>query len=185
MEFEPRNLSGEKSTYGMIVVFKMCYFMRQRGTNKWKKFASIGHLEIFSMSSGERLRKSRGTWKEQERYKRYLRGRTGAHEMNNRGTEDVQQGNMRWTAEVQQRPFTELKIHNTKFFIYMSLNTLYTKSSFNFFFTWTFTFTWTLAIGCAGLWYCMKAISNHNSPRIFIRLNISKETPFLHLHVTY
>ena len=43
------------------------------------------------MSSGERQRKSGGALKEQERYKRYSRGRAGAHERNNRGTEDVQQ----------------------------------------------------------------------------------------------
>ena len=89
--FKPRNLSGEKFTYGMAVVFKKCYFIWLRGTKEGQECASIGHLEIFSMSSGERQRKSRGTLKEQERYKRYSRGRTGVHEMNNRGTEDVQQ----------------------------------------------------------------------------------------------
>ena len=68
-----------------------CYFIRLRGRKKGQGCASIGHLEVFSMSSGERQRKSRGTLKEQEMYKRYLRGRAGAHERNNRGTKDVQQ----------------------------------------------------------------------------------------------
>ena len=54
--------------------------------------ASLGHLEIFPMSSGERQRKSRVTLKEQKRNKRHSRGRAGAHNRNNRGTEDVQQG---------------------------------------------------------------------------------------------
>ena len=51
--------------------------------------ALLWHLEIFSMSSGEGQRKCRRTEKEPERYKRYYRGRTGANERNNRGTEDV------------------------------------------------------------------------------------------------
>ena len=42
-----------------------------------------------------------------------LEGRTGLLERNNRGTEDVQQRYIRWTTEVQQRPYTELRIHNT------------------------------------------------------------------------
>ena len=113
--FEPRNISEEKFTYGMAVVFKTCYIIRLRGTKEGHECASIGYLEIFSMSSSVRQRKSRGILKEQERYKRYLRGRTGAHERNNRGTEDVQQRYMRWTTEVQQRPYTELRIHNTSF----------------------------------------------------------------------
>ena len=75
----------------MAVVFKKCYFKRLRGTKEGQECASIGHLEIFSMSSGERQRKSRGTFKGQWRYKRYLRGGAGAHERNNRGTKDVQQ----------------------------------------------------------------------------------------------
>ena len=62
---KPINLSGEIFTYGMAVVFKK-----------------------FSMSSGERQRKTRVTWKDQKRSKRYLRA--GAHERNNSGTEDVQ-----------------------------------------------------------------------------------------------
>mgnify|MGYP001795530571 CR=1 FL=1 len=53
--------------------------------------ASIEHLEIFSMSSGEGQKKSRGTLKEQERYKRYSRGRAEAHKRNNRWTEDAEQ----------------------------------------------------------------------------------------------
>ena len=75
----------------MTVVFKKCYFKRLRGTKEEQEYASIGHLEIFSMSSGERQRESRGAFKGQERYKRYLRGGAGEHERNNRGTEDVQQ----------------------------------------------------------------------------------------------
>ena len=69
----------------------MCYFIRLRGTKEGQECASIGQLEIFSMPSGERQRKSRGTLKEQERYRRNKRGRAGAHERNNRGTEYVQQ----------------------------------------------------------------------------------------------
>ena len=80
----------------MAVVFKKCYFKRLRGTKEGQECASIGHLEIFSMSSGERLRNSRGTLKEQERNKRYSRGRAGAHERNN-------SGDRRCTAGVQQR----------------------------------------------------------------------------------
>ena len=68
-----------------------CYFIRQRGTKEGQERASIGHLWIISMSPGERQRKSRETYKEKGRYKRYLRGRTGEHERNDRGTEDVQQ----------------------------------------------------------------------------------------------
>mgnify|MGYP001802815175 CR=1 FL=1 len=56
----PRNLYGEKAKYGMVVVFKKCYFIRLRGTKEGQKCASIGHLEIFSSSSGERQKKSRG-----------------------------------------------------------------------------------------------------------------------------
>ena len=83
--------SEEKFNYGMAAVFEKCYFIMLRGTKEGQECASIGHLEIFSMSSGERQRKSRGTLKEQERYKRYSKGRVGAHKRNNRGTEDVQQ----------------------------------------------------------------------------------------------
>ena len=44
------------------------------------------------MSSGERQRKSGGALKEQERYKRYSRGRAGAHERNNRGQKMYSRG---------------------------------------------------------------------------------------------
>ena len=37
------------------------YFIRLRGTKEGQECASIGRLEIFSMSSGERGRKSGGT----------------------------------------------------------------------------------------------------------------------------
>ena len=67
------------------------YFIRLRRRKQGQGCASVGHLEVFSMSSGERPRKSGGTLKEQEMYKRYSRGRGGAHERNNRGTKDVQQ----------------------------------------------------------------------------------------------
>ena len=80
---------------------------------------------IYSISSGDRQRKTRGTLKEQERYKRYLRGRTGEHERNNRGTEDVQQRYKRCATEVQQRLYTELRIHNT---IYSITALLYSNS---------------------------------------------------------
>ena len=69
--FEPQTLPGEKFTYGMVVAFKKCYFIRLRGTKEGQECASIGPLEIFSMSSGERQMKSRGTKKEQQRYKSY------------------------------------------------------------------------------------------------------------------
>ena len=70
------------------------YFIRLRGTKEGQECSSLGHLEIFPMSSGERQRKSRGTQKEQEMYKKGCkRGRKGAHERNNRGTKDVQQRN--------------------------------------------------------------------------------------------
>ena len=75
----------------MAVVYKKFYYIWLRGTKERQECASIGHIEIFSMSLGERQRKSRGTLKEQEGYKRYLRGRAGAHERYIRGTEDVQQ----------------------------------------------------------------------------------------------
>ena len=55
----------------VAVVFKKCDFIWLRGTKKVQERASIGHLEIFSMPSGEGQRKSRGTLNEQERYKRY------------------------------------------------------------------------------------------------------------------
>ena len=87
--------SEEKFTYGMAAVFEKCCFIMLRGTKEGQECASIGHLEIFSMSSGESQRKSRRTLKKQERYKRYLRGRRGAHERHNRGTEDVQQRDKR------------------------------------------------------------------------------------------
>ena len=103
-----------KFTYGMAVVFKKCYPIWLRGSRGGQECASNGHLEIFSMSSGERQRKSWWTLKEQERYKRYSIGRAGVHEMNNRGTEDVQQRFKRWTTEVQLRPYTKLRIHNTE-----------------------------------------------------------------------
>ena len=75
----------------MAAVFEKSYFIMLRGSKEGMECASIGHLAIFFMSSGESQRKSRRTLEEQERYKRYSRGRRGAHEKNNRGTEDVQQ----------------------------------------------------------------------------------------------
>ena len=48
-----------------------CYFMKLRGVKEGQECASIGHLEISPMSSGENPRKSKGTLKEPERYKRY------------------------------------------------------------------------------------------------------------------
>ena len=79
----------------MAVWPNKCYFIRLRGTKEGPESASLELLEIYSISSGDRQRKTRGTLKEQERYKRYLRGRTGEHERDNRGTEDVQQGCIR------------------------------------------------------------------------------------------
>ena len=55
--FEPRSLFGEKFTNGIAVAFKKCYFIRLRGTKEGQECASVGHLEIFSMSSGKRQRK--------------------------------------------------------------------------------------------------------------------------------
>ena len=111
--FEPRNPSGKISLMGLLSHLKKRYFIRLWGTKEGQECASKGHIEIFSMSSGERQRKSRRTLKEQERYKRYSKGRVGAHKRNNRGTEDVQQRYKRWTTEVQQGPYTKLRIHNT------------------------------------------------------------------------
>ena len=71
MEFSTKKPFWGKIIYMVAVVFKKCYFIRLRGTKEGQECASIGHLEIFSMSSGERQRKSRGTLNEQERYKRY------------------------------------------------------------------------------------------------------------------
>ena len=45
----------------MAVWPNKCYFIRLRGTKEEQEWAFIGHLEIFSMSSGDRQRKSRGT----------------------------------------------------------------------------------------------------------------------------
>ena len=67
--FEPKNLVKKNSLTGWL--YKKCYFIRLRGTKEGQERASIGHLEIFSISSGERQRKSRGPQKKQERYKRY------------------------------------------------------------------------------------------------------------------
>ena len=60
--------------------------------------ASIEHLEIFSMTSGEGQKKSRGTLKEQERSKgtqeaeqEHMRGTTRGQKMYSRGTRDEQQ----------------------------------------------------------------------------------------------
>ena len=87
--FTPRNLSGEKFTNGMSVWPKKCDFIRLRGTKEGQECASLGPLEISSMSSGERQRNFERAREVQEVLER--RGRTGAHERNNRGTEDVQQ----------------------------------------------------------------------------------------------
>ena len=89
--FEPRNFSGVKLTYGMAAVFKKRYFLWLRGIKEGQECASLEHLEFSSMSSGERQRKSRGTLKEQDRYKRYSIGRAEAHKRDNRWTEDAQQ----------------------------------------------------------------------------------------------
>ena len=62
--FEPTNVCGEKFIYGMAFVFEKSYFIRLRGTKEGQECSSTGHLEIFSMSSGERQRKKRGTLKE-------------------------------------------------------------------------------------------------------------------------
>ena len=72
-------------------MFEKCYFVILRGTKEGQECASRGHPEIFSISSGESQRKSGSALKKPERYKRYSRGRRGAHERNNRGTKDVQQ----------------------------------------------------------------------------------------------
>ena len=46
-----------------------CYFIRLRGTKEGQESASLAYLEIFSISSDERERKTRGILKEQEMYK--------------------------------------------------------------------------------------------------------------------
>ena len=53
--FAPRNLSG------MAAAVKKCNFISLRGTKEGQECASIGYLETFSMSSGEKQRRSRGT----------------------------------------------------------------------------------------------------------------------------
>ena len=59
--FEPRNLCGEKFTNGLAVACKKFHCIRLRGAKEEQEWATIGHLEIFSISSGESQRKSRGT----------------------------------------------------------------------------------------------------------------------------
>ena len=59
--FEPRNLCVEIFTIGFAVTLKMFYSIRLRGTKEEQGLATIGHLDIFSMFSGERQRKSRET----------------------------------------------------------------------------------------------------------------------------
>ena len=49
-----------KLTSGPAVAFKKFYSIRLRGTKEEHEWVSIGHVEIFSMSSGERQRRSRG-----------------------------------------------------------------------------------------------------------------------------
>ena len=52
--FEPQKFCRKKFTYGLVVAFKKCYFIQLRGIKEGQDCASIGHLEIFSMSPGER-----------------------------------------------------------------------------------------------------------------------------------
>ena len=89
-----RRLFLRKLNQVMAVWLNKCH-IKLRGTKEGQECASIGHLEISAMSSGEKPRKSRGILNEPERYKRYYRSRTGVYERNNRGTEDVQQRYMR------------------------------------------------------------------------------------------
>ena len=41
-------------TNGLAVAFKKCYFIRLVGTKEGQECASLGHLENFSMSLGEK-----------------------------------------------------------------------------------------------------------------------------------
>ena len=60
--FLNQKTSVEKEiTNGLAAAFKKCYFIRLVGTKEGQECASLGHLENFSMSLGERQRKSRGT----------------------------------------------------------------------------------------------------------------------------
>ena len=69
--------------------------MRLRGTKEGQECASVGDLETFSMSSGERQGKNkRGKRCTREAEQEHMRGTKGGHirctaevhEMNNRGT---------------------------------------------------------------------------------------------------
>ena len=72
------------------------YSIKLRGTKEEQEWASIGHLEIFSMSSCERQsarevqevleKQNRSTWEEQQGYKRCS---TEEHKMNNGGTTEA------------------------------------------------------------------------------------------------
>ena len=66
--FEQKKFCRKKFTYGLVVAFNKCYFIRLRGTKEGQECASIGHLEIFLMYPVEKQGKSRGTLKEQEMY---------------------------------------------------------------------------------------------------------------------
>ena len=58
---KPRRPFLREVNQEMAVWPNECYFIRLRGRTEGQACASIGHLKIFSMSSGERQRKSRGT----------------------------------------------------------------------------------------------------------------------------
>ena len=73
--FTPRNLSGEKFTNGMAVWPKKCNFIRLSGTKEGQECASLKHLEISSMSSGERQRNFERAREVQEVLERQSRSR--------------------------------------------------------------------------------------------------------------
>mgnify|MGYP001791321291 CR=1 FL=1 len=82
------------------------YFIRLRGTKEGQECASMGHLEIFSMSSGERggrveeLKKSkRSTKGTREVEQEHMRGTTG----DRRCTTEVQKMDNPGTTEEQHR----------------------------------------------------------------------------------
>ena len=69
--YKLRRLFVSRFNQEMAVWLKKCYFIKLGGTKEVQECASMLHLEISSMSSGEKPRKSRGTLKEPQRYMRY------------------------------------------------------------------------------------------------------------------
>ena len=69
--YKLRRLFLWKFNQAIAVWLNKCYFIKLRVTKERQECASIGRLEISSMSSGEKPGKSRGALKEPKRCKRY------------------------------------------------------------------------------------------------------------------